>query len=79
MSLFDDLGLGDVLDLRDVLGDDKRCARCKERDGTEVALEATTVFDPSQQVRVSAWECPECGHRVYRDTGNGVELYDPPQ
>jgi predicted RNA-binding Zn-ribbon protein involved in translation (DUF1610 family) len=68
----------DILDLRGLHGSPTRCSAC-HADGKEIDMVATEAFDPSQQLRVSAWECPECGRTVYRDSGDSPTLFDPPQ
>lgn len=53
------------------------CEECKEERGEDVKMDSTTKWHPRLAAEVTAWECPECGHAVMRDTGDGPEMQTP--
>lgn len=66
-----------MIDLRDILATPKRCARCKQQDDREVALDADVAYVRWLGQRATVWTCPECGKQVFR--GADPQLFDPPQ
>lgn len=42
------------------------CKECRDEGRGTVRMEDSLVYVPAQALYVEAWECPECGHAVYR-------------